>query len=184
MDDIRFKAVCKEMAGGASVSEVTFSGANEVAFDSSSIPAHITVTAADVDSGSAASGKVLTADGLGGALWESVGEAQQNIINLSASSGTLTDDQLEQAQEAICFIKLADGGNEYVFRKYLETSSMIYFTLVSEGDVSGGSAQINRNHIDVTVSTKAYALAEGELIDTYNKSQIDSAFTEVNIQEE
>ena len=125
----------------------------------------------------------MTADGTGGAAWESVGTAQQNIIALASDTGTLTDEQLAQAQETICFITLTNASGEYLFRKYLETSTTIYFTLVSEGETDGGAAQVNRNHIDITVSTKAYALNEGEILETYNKDQIDTAFTEVDLSE-
>lgn len=179
METIKFKVTCKEVNGGVTTSNIELNEDNEFSFDTTRIDPKITAT--DIDSGDATSGKVLTADGLGGANWETVGEAIQNLINLTSASGTLSAGQLEQAQENDCFIKLTLNGVETFYRKYRETSTMIYFTLVSEGDVSGGSAQINRNHIDITISSGAYVLSEGEIIDTYNKEQIDNAFTEVDL---
>lgn len=137
----------------------------------------------DIDSGSAAAGTVITADGIGGADWETVGEALENVITLSTIPGTLTIDQLSQAQQNICTIKLTQSGGTYYFRKYLETSTEILFTYVVESAVSGGSIQMDRNHIKVTISSRAYELIDGELIDTYNKDQTDSNFTEVILPE-
>ena len=179
METIKFKVTCKELNGGITTSTVELNENDEFSFDTTKVGPKI--NANDIDSGDAASGNVLTANGIGGAEWESVGAAIQNLVQLNSTSGTLTSAQLDQAKENDCFIKLTLNGVETFYRKYRETSTMIYFTLVSEGDVSAGSAQINRNHIDITISSGAYVLSEGEIIDTYNKEQIDNAFTEVDL---
>ena len=67
MDELIITAVCKELNGGTTTSEVTFSEENMITFvTTESSPK---VSANNINSGEATSGQVLKADGEGGASW-------------------------------------------------------------------------------------------------------------------
>lgn len=179
MDQIKFKAVCKELNGAVSESEITIDADNEVTSTRSSVGP--TVTASQIDSEGAVAGQILTADGNGGADWDDIGSTLENLIEISSPTGTLTAAELILAQNDVSFIKLTQASSTSLFRKYLQTSSTIYFTYVAVSSEAGGSTQISRQHIDVTISTGAYSMSDGEIFDGYSKSQIDSCFTEEQI---
>ena len=151
MEEIKFKVNVKDCIGGVTTAQMTISEQNVVSAIVTKTPGRFTID--NIDSENAAQGTVITANGSGGASWLLPGEDVQDIVELTTTSGTLTEEQLHKAQLNDCFIKLTINNNQMFFRKYLETNTMIYFTFVSEGDVSGDSAQINRNHIDITISS-------------------------------
>lgn len=179
MEEIKFKAVCKELNGSITTSDVTLESDNDFVFSTSTEGP--TVTADQIDSGTAVPGQVLTADGNGGADWDDIGSILENLIEIDSASGTLGAGDLILAQNDVSFIKLTQNGTASLFRKYLQTDTTIYFTYVSTSAISGGSTQMSRSHIDVTISTGAYTMADGELFDGYSKDQIDAAFIEEDI---
>lgn len=182
MEEIKINVTCKELGGNVSRAVATFSPSNQVTFVTSEEGPSVSV--GQIVSDQAEAGQVISANGTGGAEWRSLDDVLDNLIILDSPTGTLSVGDLQLAQKDVAYIKLTQGDNISYFRKYLETATMIYFTYASLGTEADGAAQVSRQHIDVTIATRAYALSDGELIETYNKEQIDSAFDEITVQEE
>ena len=70
MEEIKIKVTCKELNGGTSTSDVTFSSSNTVTEQSAGTGP--TVEVEDIDSTGATAGQVPTADGSGGTSWQDI----------------------------------------------------------------------------------------------------------------
>lgn len=75
MEEIKIKVTCKELNGGTSTSDVTFSSSNTVTEQSAGTGP--TVEVENIDSTGATAGQVPTADGNGNTTWKNV------VIDLS-----------------------------------------------------------------------------------------------------
>lgn len=93
----------------------------------------------NINSGSATSGQVLTADGSGGASWLDAGGSGLEVVTLTQSTSTLSDDdynKLNGDNAIIKFVSSADGWTKY-FKKYKDDGTYIYYYQVSQEDGSG-----------------------------------------------
>ena len=89
MEEIKFKAVCKNMDGSIETSQCTLEDDNEFKAVNSSTPAPGSeVTVSEIDSENQPSGKTIVSDGSGGASWEDDGTGGGSLYKHTL---TLTD---------------------------------------------------------------------------------------------
>ena len=99
-------------------------------------------------------GKVLTADGNGGASWEDAGGSGTETVTLTTTVGNLSDSDYIKVAGNGCVIVYDDNTTKVYFKKYDETSTTItYATPYSEG-----SSTYNYG-IEITKATKYYQIA-------------------------
>lgn len=93
----------------------------------------------NINSGSATNGQVLTADGSGGASWLDASGSGLEVVTLTQSTSTLSDDDYDKLNgdnAIIKFVSSADGWTKY-FKKYKDDGTYIYYYQVSQEDGSG-----------------------------------------------
>lgn len=105
-----------------------------------------------INSESATSGQVLTADGTGGASWETPsGAGFDNYVEINTTSGTFTDDEYAKLVFNDSVIVYDNGTYKTIYKKKIETSSIIEFESID------ASARQNLKLIDVNKGTKAFS---------------------------
>ena len=97
------------------------------------------------------------------------------VINLESDSGTLSTDQYAIAELSPSYM-VYDGG---VFYKVFEDSDYIdYFLLLEKVDTSNSDLAVSKWRIRVERDSRNYALEEVNVFTSYNKSQLDSLFSQ------
>lgn len=99
----------------------------------------IKITSYNINSTTATAGQILTADGSGGASWLDAGGSGLEVVTLTQSVSTLSDDdynKLNGDNAIIKFVSSADGYTKY-FKKYKDDGTYIYYYQVSQEDGSG-----------------------------------------------
>lgn len=125
----------------------------------------IPIKDSNIDSGSATSGQVLTADGNGGASWQTA-SGGVDIVDITSSFGTLTDDEYNKLTNPSAIIRYGSSVNKRYLQYAYDTSTHIYYEYAMI-DKTYGDLLINQ--IDITKSTKAYTLnILNQVIDTSN----------------
>jgi len=104
-----------------------------------------------IDSGAATSGQVLTADGTGGAAWQTPSGGFDNYVEINTTSGTFTDDEYAKLGFNDSVIVYDNGSYKTIYKKKIDTSSIIEFESID------ASARQNLKLIDVNKGTKAFS---------------------------
>ena len=119
------------------------------------------VKVGDINSESATAGKVIVADGDGGAEWGSI-QAGMDVVELSSSSGTLSDSDYAKVSGNNCLIFY---DNNIYYKEYLDTElnvigyfSRSYYT----------NTDIKTHMIEINTTTKGYSYH----LTTYPKQNI------------
>lgn len=110
-----------------------------------------------IDSESASSGEVLTADGIGGASWQTP-SGYQNSVSISTTSGTFTDSEFAKLGYGDSTIIYDDGTIKTTYKLKLETASILEFESID------ASSKNNLKLIDVNKTTKAYSMTSVAMI--------------------
>ena len=122
------------------------------------------VTKQAIDSETATNGQVLTADGSGGASWQTPSGGNNNYVSISSYSGTFTPDEITKLSNNDSYIVYESGSTHRIFRKKDESSSFMFFYLMSFG------AGTQEEAIKVTIATRGYSR---EILKPYG-TKIDS----------
>ena len=133
------------------------------------------VTVSEIDSGDAAKGQVITADGNHGAKWTDKIEYLVLVATGDTQSGDLDDEELAMAQQNNCVVRYGDDGKLY----YKQSQNNYYIVFSAAPFVSNDSTYVEKITIDVeqqTWSYEAQAIAAGEGFDPeYDASLSDSS---------
>lgn len=96
----------------------------------------------------------------------------QSYVELSGTSGTLTDEQLTKVQRPNAIIKLTTG----FYQKYSETSSKIEFrNILNPLTIGNGKWAVTKGIIEITKSTGAWAYTTSS-ITSYTADAVDTNF--------
>ena len=175
MEQIKFKAVCKELNGSTTTSEVTFASNNDIDFvNSQSGP---TVEVEDIDSTGATAGQVPTATGSGTTIWADIDlseYAKTSFVNTFAKSLLISVDTQTNIMTAT--LKDADG-NTLGTPQTLDLGAI---TPIVDGYYDSDTSSIvfelnNGNTITVPLS----GIIDGFLA----MSVVDECFTEIDLPE-
>ena len=153
-------------ADGVSVVGATIDGSNHLiltlsdgnTIDAGLLPSPI-VTADSIDSETATSGQVLTADGSGGASWDTISTGYSNTVSISSTSGTFTDSEFAKLGYGDSTIVYTDAYSvSTVYKLKLETASILEFEAID------AASRNNLKLIDVNKTTKAYSMTSISMI--------------------
>ena len=113
----------------------------------------------DIDSQTATSGQVLTADGNGGASWTTVSAGgYDNTVSITTTSGTFSDSDFAKLGYGDSTIIYNDGTIKYTYRLKLDTASILEFECID------ATSKNNLKLIDVNKGTKAYSMTSVAMI--------------------
>ena len=120
------------------------------------------VKVGDINSESATAGKVIVADGEGGAEWGTI-QAGTEVVELTNSSGTLTDEQYAKVAGDNCVILYQN----LVYRKrsMFVAYDEIYYEILPIITAN----YIIENKVKITISSKAYSFSNEQ----FNKRDIE-----------
>ena len=117
------------------------------------------IQSSDIDSQTATSGQVLTADGTGGASWTSISSGYENTVSITATSGTFTDSDFAKLGYGDSTIVYTDSYSvSTVYKLKLETASILEFEAIDS------ASRTNLKLIDVNKITKAYSMTAVSMI--------------------
>lgn len=110
---------------------------------------------APLTSGTATVGQVLTADGYGSSSWQTPSGGAE-VVELTGTSGTLSDADFTKVQNANTIIKI---DNDYYIHTRTTTSHIIYdhFTY----NISW--TRVDNNHLSIVISSKAWTLTNNKI---------------------
>ena len=112
----------------------------------------IIIKSDNVNSDTATSGQVLTADGNGGASWTTVSSGYENTVSISTTSGTFSDSDFAKLGYGDSTIVYTDAYSvSTVYKLKLETASILEFECID------AASKNNLKLIDVNKSTKVYS---------------------------
>lgn len=109
------------------------------------------ITSSTFDSGTATSGKVLTANGSGGTSWETA-SSSMHVETITSTSGTFSATQVANLQNADGIIVYTHGIYNDVYTKFRELDTTIEYTRFVSGSLG-----CNIYKITITKSTGAYS---------------------------
>ena len=114
--------------------------------------AYLPIVKDNINSQTATSGQVLSADGIGGASWQTPsGAGFDNYVEINTTSGTFTDDEYAKLVFNDSVIVYDNSTYKTIYKKKIETSSIIEFESID------ASARQNLKLIDVNKGTKAFS---------------------------
>ena len=113
------------------------------------------ITADEINSENATAGQVLTADGTGGASWQSVGG---DLVELTNMSGTLSDSDYAKLSGDNCLLKIS---TQY-FYKAFDASTLIIYQAFSR---QAGQDQALFDYVEITKSTKGWVLTNENIVE-------------------
>ena len=118
------------------------------------------IQSSDIDSQTATSGQVLTADGNGSASWTTVSAGgYENTVSISSTSGTFTDSEFAKLGYGDSTIVYTDAYSiSTVYKLKLETASILEFESID------AASRNNLKLIDVNKTTKAYSMTAISMI--------------------
>ena len=123
----------------------------------------IKITSSNINSTTATSGQVLTADGSGGASWTSIVPPAVETITLSSYVGTLSTDDYNKAAGESCVIIYQDSsGTNLELRKYDETNNTIQYASI-HGDFLSPDTSTRLYKLTITKASKYYELTGNHL---------------------
>ena len=113
----------------------------------------------EIDSQTATSGQVLTADGNGGASWTTISSGYDHTVSISSTSGTFSDDDFAKLGYGDSTIVYTDAYSvSTVYKLKLETASILEFEAID------AASRTNLKLIDVNKTTKAYSMTAISMI--------------------
>lgn len=113
------------------------------------------------------SGKVLTADGNGGASWTTPSASFDHYIELDSTSGTLTTDQLNKLGYEDSVVIYSSGGAKYVLKK--NSTYTFYYMFECIYSEYGTPSNLKHFYFVVNRTNRTYTLSTtGPLIDGVN----------------
>ena len=110
------------------------------------------VKVGDINSESATAGKVIVADGEGGAEWGSI-SAGMEVVTLESSSGTLSDGDFTKVSGDNCVILY----NNEVYYKERLYSGYLYYTNIR---IKSGATYLSNSKVEIIVSTKYFTISD------------------------
>ena len=118
------------------------------------------IQSSDIDSQTATSGQVLTADGNGSASWTTVSAGgYENTVSISSTSGTFTDSEFAKLGYGDSTIIYTDAYSvSTVYKLKLETASILEFEVID------AASKNNLKLIDVNKTSKAYSMTSVAMI--------------------
>ena len=122
------------------------------------------IQGSSIKSGNLPQGKVLTTDGNGGAEWEDIPPQTTNVINITTSTGTLSQEQYNilysDENALICYTNNSGLKRYYRFTsRYSEVQSQSYMRLykvITELEYNSPSVDIYQSYITVSELTLGY----------------------------
>lgn len=154
-------------ADGVSITGATIDASNHLiltlsdgnTIDAGLLPTPV-ITADSINSETATSGQVLTADGTGGASWTTVSAGgYDNTVSITATSGTFTDSEFAKLGYGDSTIIYTDAYSvSTVYKLKLETASILEFEAID------AASRNNLKLIDVNKTTKAYSMTAISMI--------------------
>ena len=175
MDEIKMKVICKELNGGTSIADVTFSSTNKVTATTSGAAGGVTVD--DINSIGASAGQVPTADGSGGTSWQNISIDLSSYAKISQMN-TFAKSLLVSVANNIATFTLKDANGTT-----LGTPGTLDLTSISP--IVNGYYDSNTQSIvfelnnENTITVPLQGVIDGFLA----MDVVNNAFTEVNIIE-
>lgn len=104
-------------------------------------------------------------------------QVEDKLVVIDASSGTISDKELEILMQSLAFISYNNG----VYIKVFESTTEIVFKLcnISAAEVGSAYFNIGGSKIVIIKSTKAYEVQNDAIITVYSKAQIDSIIANI-----
>ena len=134
----------------------TLSNGNTV--DAGLLPSPV-ITADSINSETATSGQVLTADGDGGCSWDTISTGYTHTVAISTTSGTFSDSDFAKLGYGDSTIVYTDSYSvSTVYKLKLETASILEFEALD------AASRNNLKLIDVNKTTKAYSMTAISMI--------------------
>lgn len=113
------------------------------------------------------------------ALYTKVDKTSVGVITISTASGTLTPAQYSELQKDIAIIKY---GNITLYKEDLEdganSNTLVFASKIKTSTISGTYVQISQDIVSIDTTSLAYTYTENAIINTYNKTQMDSLLSD------